>query len=93
MRKCVVCGREFIPLNSKNICCSEKCRHAHHNGYKRKGVSARRRYIRKPQKNLDEWLSEAQSCGMSYGKYRAAINQGKTFEELKNYYESNRIEN
>ena len=41
-----------------------------------------------PRKSLDEWCREASECGLDYGNYRALINQGKTFEELKAQAES-----
>ena len=34
-------------------------------------------------KTLDDWLREADACGLDYGTYRALIAQGKTFEQLK----------
>lgn len=52
-----------------------------------------RGFRRKPPANkkpLDDWIREADACGMSYGKYRAAVEVfGKSFEELKsNKYNS-----
>lgn len=41
-----------------------------------------------PQKSLAEWCREAAECGLDYGNYRALINMGKTFEELKAQAES-----
>lgn len=36
-----------------------------------------------PRKPLEEWCREARECGLDYGNYRALINMGKTYEELK----------
>ena len=52
-----------------------------------------RGFRRKPPANkkpLDDWIREADACGMSYGMYRAAVEVfGKSFEELKsNKYNS-----
>lgn len=33
-------------------------------------------------KPLSEWEAEANDCHLDYGNYRAAINRGKTYEEL-----------
>lgn len=37
----------------------------------------------KRKSTLDQIIKEAQELGLSYGKYRALLNTGKTFEELK----------
>ena len=40
--------------------------------------------------NLDEMVRQASMCGLSYGKYKAELARGKTFEELRAKYESER---
>ena len=39
--------------------------------------------VGKPTKSLTEWSNEAAECNLDYGTYRALIEQGKTFDELK----------
>lgn len=97
MKQCIICGCQFKPRTHNQLTCSPECSRENKrqmNHISRSGCRFSRRFF-KPQvprtdKTLEEWQHEAQQCGISYGKYRAAINQGKTFEELKNYYESNR---
>ena len=49
--------------------------------------------IQREKEKPRDWLKEAEQCGMSYGKYRAAVEVfGKTFEELKQAYENNPTE-
>jgi len=40
----------------------------------------------KPKTHLELMMKEAAECGLSYGKYLAALKMGKTYEELKNQY-------
>lgn len=78
---CVVCGKEFIPKSNAQSCCSTQC------SLKKKIMKMDfRRTSRKlnGKKTVEDWASEAKECGMTYGKYRAAVELlGKTFEELK----------
>ena len=41
----------------------------------------------KRKSTLDQITKEAAECGLSYGKYRAYLNMGKTYEELKAAFE------
>lgn len=89
MATCPVCGKEFELTAHNKIYCCKRC--ANKRKCERQKVKKRRR---KNVTSLNEWLREACACGMSYGKYRSAVEYfGKTFEELKANYESNRIEN
>lgn len=89
---CVVCGKKFTLTNyrySAKRTCSAACR------AKRKSVYAKDRYIKEllktpRHKTLWDYAREADECGLSYGKYRAALNMGKTYEELKAAYEESR---
>jgi len=79
---CPVCGKSFIARNVRQIYCSPWCggeRIAKVPGHiKTKPVK------KKPEKSLEQWMQEARDCGMSYGKYRAAVERlGKTYDELK----------
>lgn len=67
----------------------EMCREqilAKHNAYNRKKKAEREAEKRAQEllkKSLEEWCREAQECNFDYGTYRALIENGKTFEELK----------
>lgn len=81
--KCAHCGKKFEPNRATQIYCGTNCRANAYRKWKPR---------KKPSRPLRQWLEEAAACGMSYGKYRCAIEQlGKTFEELKTDYENNRI--
>ena len=73
-RKCACCGRVFTPMNGKlhQMFCSQACRE--------KFQSEK---LKKKSKPLELWTKEAAECNLDYGSYRALINAGKTFEELK----------
>lgn len=78
---CWHCGKEFYSYSPVAKFCSTECRDAAKAKKARKAATKKRK---KPRKPLDEWIKEANACGMHYGAYRAAIEQlGKTFEELK----------
>lgn len=50
-----------------------------------------KRYKRKTPKKIktfDDYDREAAECGLSYGKYKAALKLGKSYEQLKAEYES-----
>ena len=71
-RVCLTCGHIFqaTPTNNKKFCCTSCKLHFNPD--------------RKKKKLLEEWATEAQACGMTYGKYRTQIEHfGKTFEELQ----------
>ena len=83
---CPICHKEFSPRNIEQKFCSEECRK------KARKIEMRRLLGRnaakqvneqsKP-KTLAEWCKEAAECNLDYGNYRALIESGKTFEELK----------
>ena len=87
-RFCEICGREILDLTdtATNIkYCSARCRYI--SQLKPKNRDKRKREIKKrieKQKRFEEIIRQADLCGMSYGKYTAALRMGKTFEELKN---------
>lgn len=72
--KCEHCGKKFVPRNANQRFCCKSC-----------GATFRatHRSKSKPVKTLEQWQVEAAACGLSYGKYRAALASGKSFEELK----------
>ena len=47
----------------------------------------------KPKNHLELMMQQAADCGLSYGKYTAALRFGKTYEELKEKYESTLTDN
>lgn len=85
-RRCAHCRKPFVPANSKNRFCSRECAARYYRKQSRTFPK------KKHTKSLEEWQREAEQCGMTYGKYRAAVEQlGKTFEELKLNYENNHL--
>lgn len=71
---CKLCGKEFPVTKSEydQKFCSDECA---------REFSARLGF----KKTFRQWCEEADQCGMSYGKYRAAVERlGYTFDELKN---------
>lgn len=92
---CKNCGKFFTPSSSLNIFCSAECRTQFHNVKKfilskstrqNKNVDTKKTAFpsKSKKKSVEDWQREAAQCGMSYGKYRFAIEkQGKTFDELK----------
>ena len=92
--KCKQCGKEFKPRHLNELFCSDECRkvakreeYRRLNGY----INARKVNSNAPRKMLDEWCREAAECNLDYGTYRALIELGKTFEELKARAESRRM--
>ncbi len=49
-----------------------------------------KKHKRKDDTNLKNMIKEAAECGLSYGKYVALLNSGKTYEELKKEYEESK---
>lgn len=91
--KCSVCGKEFYSPSGNGKYCSSECRRK---GRTKDSLSARARNnaqdltnkaVQRPTKTLDDWAREAFACGLDYGTYRAMIDRGKTFAELKAQYE------
>lgn len=74
---CLYCGVP-LPHNIKSthrkFCCA-----LHGEKYRR----GERLTPTKAGKSLAEWEREAAECNLDYGNYRALLNVGKTYEELK----------
>lgn len=86
--KCAHCGKVFSPRNSCQKYCSEECRDQAYSQLQK----VERQKPKKPQKpklevapkkTLADWCREANECNLDYGNYRALIESGKTFGELK----------
>lgn len=75
---CPFCGKKFEASHDGQIYCSSLC-----SGRQRKKLFHLRNFMSMPDKSLDDWAREAAECGMDYGTYRALIEHGKTFDELK----------
>lgn len=73
--KCHFCGKIFEASSYGNFC-SNKCKGAHRK-QKIKSPPAQ------PEKTLAQWVDEARQCNLDYGTYRALIQAGKSFDELK----------
>ena len=77
---CQRCGKKFTSVWKKKLC--EACA-------TKKYVEKKITQVKvdaatgKPVKTLSDWSREAAECNLDYGKYRALIESGKTYEELK----------
>ena len=85
---CQNCGKKFIASSTRQIFCSRSCKEEYDRLiYSSKPKVSKTAFSssKKPKsgKTIEQWTHEAIQCGMSYGLYRAAINAGKTFDELK----------
>lgn len=82
-KRCAFCGKEYSAAKDSGKYCSSECRR---NG---RNETVRKNKAPPPHnKSLDEWAREAFACGLDYGNYRALIDRGKTYEQLKVQYES-----
>lgn len=71
---CDNCGQSYQPTSPAQRFCCKSCVETFRATHQSKP---------KPVKPLEQWQNEAAACGLSYGKYRAALASGKSFEELK----------
>ena len=77
LKTCPVCGKEFPDKGHWGKCCGRKCREL----LRRQEAQPK---IELPRaRGLDDWVREAAECNLDYGSYRALIERGKTFDELK----------
>lgn len=83
---CPICHKKFAPVYNAQKFCSDECR------TKATLEKSRRLHSQKAAKRVNEqskpktladWCKEAAECNLDYGNYRALIESGKTFEELK----------
>lgn len=80
LKKCSYCGKTFQPKRKDQLYCSDECRIATRDE-KVKQLTAR---DRKGESKMDRYIREAAECGMSYGKYRQAVEvQGRTYKQLR----------
>ena len=78
-RKCEYCGKSYIPKNNYQKYCSKSCQ--------KKATANKVPAAKTARSHLEEMVMQATMCGLSYGKYKAALSQGKTFEQLREKYE------
>lgn len=73
---CLHCGNEFTfsPRQPNKKFCSRKCK---------ENFYAKLEREKNERKSLEQWAREADECNLDYGTYRALIEQGHTFDELK----------
>ena len=79
---CPECGCEFKKKAGNQKFCTPACDNRYRNK-QRRNPKAEEPPELKPMKPLNEWIAEARECNLDYGNYRALIESGKTFEELK----------
>ncbi len=89
-----MCGKEFETRRKHQKYCSYECS-TQANLQQQKEYQLTHKRAPKPEpkpavkpkkikKPLSEWIAEAAACGLSYGRYRAAVEQlGLSLEELK----------
>ena len=78
-RICPLCGKSFIPYASRQKFCQNPCTHSDPNAKK---LLQKEKHKQKTER-FNEIIRQADELGISYGYYRALLNSGKTFEELK----------
>ncbi len=90
VKQCDVCGKDFTVSKHKGAQTScDDCR----DYIKNYRPSIENKPAPEPpkkstDKTLDDWAREADEVGMTYGKYRVAVEKlGKTYDELKTEYE------
>lgn len=77
---CDSCGKKFVTSSKRKRYCSSECL------YNCSKPQCESPPITKPKphdRTLADWCREANECNLDYGNYRALIESGKTFEELK----------
>lgn len=99
-RTCAHCGDIFLPTTHQQIYCSKKCCILAQNKRNREERASAKKELNDLKKetfvenkkttSFEQISREADECGLSYGKYRAQLMLGKTYEELKAAYESRR---
>ena len=85
---CCHCGKSFWIDSHYSLSrrtCSIECRR---NRSKVRKVPA----IPLKRKTFDDYIREAYECGLSYGKYKAQLHLGKTYEELKELKEKSNVQ-
>lgn len=76
-KTCLNCGREYLTDDAGDSFCSTRCSLEYHGQVERKHSKKR------SDGRFSEVVREARECNLDYGTYRAYLNMGKTFEELK----------
>lgn len=66
-KECVVCGKSFMPTNSRQIYCSKECKTEDYKAY---GPPAKKKK-KKPNNDLVDVAVKARKAGMTYGQYVA----------------------
>lgn len=93
---CPICGKGFTRKNLAQKYCSE-CTEAIEKSRRRKCLkcgaelpgeglycaSCREKIKLSREDHFEKMTREASECGMSYGEYKTAIRQGKSYDELK----------
>ena len=78
---CLYCGKEhpYIPDTPCQKFCNMKCYLA----YRKHKPPPTPKAKSPPRKSLEQWAREADECNLDYGNYRALIDAGKTYAELR----------
>ena len=76
-KSCLNCGREYLTDDAEVCFCSTRCSLEYH------GLVPREHSKNRSGRQLSDIVREARECNLDYGTYRAYLNMGKTFEELK----------
>ena len=83
MKKCKICGKEFIPGNNRQIYCSDECRLKAYKSYRYSTPEAVERYREKIKE--EEGLNNTE---FNYEfRERTASNKGMTVPEYNRYLE------
>ena len=76
-KTCLNCGREYRTDDAGDPFCSTRCSLEYH------GLVPREHNKNRSGRQLSDVVREARECNLDYGTYRAYLNMGKTFEEVK----------
>ena len=78
LKTCPVCGIRFKPEKLIQKYCGREC----YANSRKKNYEPQEPET-KTGKPLEQWVSEARECNLDYGTYRALIESGRTYSELK----------
>lgn len=81
--RCLHCGRQLELKSPNQKFCSDLCGARYRCG----STKGKDEYLPPPDapviKSFEDYAREAEECNLDYGNYRAMLQMGKTYEELK----------
>lgn len=75
IKRCAICGKEFVARRDSQKCCSDECRKENASRYQKakyeKSYRTARPEPKKPKNNITEIAVAARAEGLTYGQYAA----------------------